>query len=314
MIPKQAGGDKRRPDPAYRGRFAPSPTGPLHFGSLITATASYLQALSAGGEWLLRIEDIDPPREQPGAAAEIIATLSAHKFQWTGPVQHQSTHQSRFEAILKSMLDSDLAFRCTCSRKQVRAQARIGRIGPVYPGTCRTRQLNSDTENTAIRLRTGEHAITFEDRVYGRIDCSIGDEIGDFVIRRADGLIAYALAVVIDDFDQGVTEVVRGGDLLDFTPAQIFLQQILGFNTPAYMHVPVAVNINGKKLSKQTGATPVDDSRPSENLVACLKYLRQDPPATLSSAPPDDIWAWARAHWAPEQLKNRVNPMPDKLK
>lgn len=297
----------RRSDTAYRGRFAPSPTGALHFGSLVTATASYLQALAAGGDWFLRIEDIDPPREMPGAAEKIIATLQAHDFKWTGAVLYQS--ESRFDAALEALLATDSAFRCACSRKRVRAQARsTGVMGPVYPGTCRNKGLTDDSANQlAIRVGVGETTISFDDHLYGHVDCALASEIGDFIVRRADGLFAYALAVVLDDHNQGITEVVRGADLLGFTPAQIYLQRLLGLSTPGYLHIPVAVNPSGVKLSKQTGAEAIDDSRPACNLVRCLQFLAQNPPASLSSQPLAEIWNWARLNWRPRRLAPLAN-------
>ena len=309
MTPRQAGVRQPRPDSPYRGRFAPSPPGPLHFGSLATATASYLQARCANGEWLLRVEDIDPPREIAGATQQILATLRAHGFQWSGQSRYQSLNLDRFEAVVETLLARDQAFRCTCSRRQVRDSGRIGRIGPVYPGTCRAKRPRDSGKPQTIRLRTTPQTVSFDDQLHGNIQSAVADEIGDFVIRRMDGLIAYALAVVIDDHDQGVTEVVRGDDLLDFTPAQIYLQQVLGLETPAYMHVPVALNAAGEKLSKQTGASPVDDSKPADNLFRCLEFLGQKPPASLCTGSVADIWTWAQTNWQPAQLAGRTgNP------
>ena len=301
----------RRSDSIYRGRFAPSPTGPLHFGSLVTATASYLQAQAAGGEWLVRIEDIDPPREMPAATEKILATLRAHAFEWSGDVLYQS--ESRFDAPLQALLDQDLAFWCACSRKQVQAAAGFtGVMGPIYPGTCRNAQLVSNNgDHLAIRVRAADTTITFDDYLYGSIECALATEIGDFIVRRADGLVAYALAVAVDDHSQGITEVVRGADLLNFTPAQIFLQQLLDLDTPKYLHVPVAVNKSGVKLSKQTGASPIDDTKPAENLVRCLEFLQQEPPPSLASGSLSEIWHWARANWRPRQLAPIVKNAAD---
>jgi glutamyl-Q tRNA(Asp) synthetase len=252
---------------------------------------------------LLRIEDIDPPREQPGAADRIIETLRRHGFQWSGDIFYQGRNLDHFEKIVRFLLEKDLAFPCRCSRRQVRsAAARTGSLGPVYPGTCRDQGGLADTADNTIRLRSSDEEICFRDAVHGPVACAIGECIGDIVIRRRGGLIAYSLAVVVDDHDQGITEIVRGDDLLDFTPAQIYLQRTLGFDTPAYMHVPVAVNPAGDKLSKQTGAEPVDDSRPGENLHRCLEFLKQSPPPTLRSASTSEIWDWAGANWRPEML------------
>jgi glutamyl-Q tRNA(Asp) synthetase len=292
--------------PAYRGRFAPSPSGPLHFGSLVAAVASYLQALVAGGEWLVRIEDIDPPREPAGAAEQIISALRAHGFRWSGDILFQRHHLQRFDAVAESLLERGLAFACTCSREKVRETAKRGPIGPIYPGTCRDKIFDGK-QAYAIRMRTARQHVSFADRLQGQVDCSLDKDIGDFVIRRKDGLIAYSLAVVLDDHHQGITEVVRGVDLLQFTAAQIHLQRVLALETPTYMHVPVAVTRDGDKLSKQTGAPALNDQTPVENLFRCLDFLRQKPPTALRSGSLDRIWVWARANWRPENLANYRN-------
>ena len=306
MANKSAATGAKQASSGYRGRFAPSPTGPLHFGSLVAAVASYLQALRAGGEWLLRIEDIDPPREPAGAAAQIIDALRVHGFRWSGDIVFQRHNLRRFEAVAESLLERRLAFACTCSRATIRKSATAGPVGPIYPGTCRDKTFDGKQVH-AIRLRTANQHVSFEDRLQGQVDCSLDKEIGDFVIRRKDGLIAYALAVVLDDHDQGITEIVRGADLLQFTPAQIHLQRILGLKTPAYMHVPVAVAEDGDKLSKQAGATALDNRTPVQNLFRCLDFLRQQPPADLRTASLDAIWTWAGKNWCPEILVNCRN-------
>jgi len=296
----------------YRGRFAPSPSGPLHFGSLVAATASYLQALSNDGEWLLRIEDIDPPREIPGATEAIIRSLAAHAFRWDGPIHRQSLHLAEYHDDAKRLLADGLAYRCTCTRDDVRRSAiTTGPTGPVYPGTCRNADHQDDTNTpAALRLRTGHSIVTYTDVIQGGIRCDVAATIGDFILRRKDGLIAYNLAVVIDDARQGITEVVRGLDLLDITPAQIELQHALALPTPNYMHIPVVTNSRGQKLSKQTGASPVDDRQPGANLVAALKFLCQDPPGELAGETLATIWAWAATHWHPENLAARRQPGP----
>lgn len=288
----------------YRGRFAPSPTGPLHFGSLIAAVASYLQARVAGGEWLLRIEDIDPPREAPGAAEQIIEALVAHEFRWSGEIIFQRQHLPRFEAAANALLENKLAFACTCSRESIRISARQGPVGPIYPGTCRGRAV-AGNDAYAIRMCTAGQRVRFEDRLQGTIDCSLEDDIGDFVIRRKDGLIAYSLAVALDDHDQGITEIVRGHDLLHFTPAQIFIQRTLSLHTPVYMHVPVVMTEAGEKLSKQTGATALNNQSAAENLFRSLEFLCQSPPKELRKASIGTIWDWACANWRPQRLVNR---------
>jgi len=294
-------------DPAsssYRGRFAPSPTGPLHMGSLVAATASYLQARANHGVWLLRIEDIDPPREIAGAAERIIDSLEAHGFHWHGPVRWQSANFAEYHAAAEQLFADGFAYRCTCSRKDVRLSAlALGPTGHIYPGTCRHRRHRARSQQpTALRLRTENSFLQFDDVLQGLISGDVNETIGDFVIRRNDGLIAYSLAVVVDDARQGITEIVRGCDLLDFTVAQIKLQQVLELPTPVYMHVPVVINERGQKLGKRTGAHAIDDQRPAANLRTALRILNQNPPADLTNAGTDAIWTWATEHWQPEKL------------
>ena len=263
--------------------------------------ASYLQARAAGGEWLLRLEDIDPPREMPGAADRIVETLAIHGFRWTGEVLFQRQNLHRHELAANEFLERGLAFACTCTRDKIRQTARVGAVGPVYPGHCRNNAADRASPH-AIRVYTDNRQIVFRDQLQGTVSCALEHEIGDFVIRRKDGLIAYSLAVAIDDHDQGITEVVRGIDLLHFTPAQIFLQKIFGLDTPAYMHIPIAVSRDGQKLSKQTGAAAISNQNPADNLFWCLKFLRQSPPTGLAGWPLADVWAWAIANWSPENL------------
>jgi glutamyl-Q tRNA(Asp) synthetase len=281
----------------YTGRFAPSPTGPLHFGSLIAALGSYLQARHAGGRWLLRMEDIDPPREVPGAADEILRTLEAFGFEWDGPVRYQSRRSEAYRAALAELLAGDAAYACTCSRSTVAdAIAAAGGRPGVYPGTCRARR-HAPAADVALRLDASGPPIRFADALQGEGSQDVQREVGDFVVRRADGLFAYQLAVVVDDADQGVTEVVRGCDLLDNTPRQILLQRRLGLETPAYVHLPLAVNRSGQKLSKQTHAPALDRRRPQAALLAGLRFLGQALPAGLEGATPAELLTWATAHW-----------------
>jgi glutamyl-Q tRNA(Asp) synthetase len=283
----------------YVGRFAPSPTGPLHFGSLVAAVASYLQARAHHGLWLLRIEDIDPPREQPGATGLILAALEAYGFDWDGAVIYQSESAPAHEAALTSLLDKALAYRCGCSRKDL-ADAPQGPLGAIYPGTCRT---GCDAAETAIRVRTNDAEITFFDGLQGSRTQRLESESGDFIIKRRDGLIAYQLAAVVDDELEGVTEIVRGIDIIDSTARQIWLQRLLGYCTPHYIHIPVVTHADGDKLSKLTGAPgiPVDEVRPM--LVAALHALRQGPPADLAASSLADIWQWAIRNWKLEPLQ-----------
>lgn len=285
----------------YVGRFAPSPTGPLHFGSLLAACASYLQARAASGQWLLRIEDIDPPREQPGAAQEIVETLAAFGFEWDGPVHYQSTRQTRHRELIEQLQEDGYAYPCSCSRSEL-AGARRGPLGTIYPGTCRK---GSSGHRLAIRLLTDQRPVTFIDGLQGPQSQCLERESGDFVIKRRDGLIAYHLAVVADDHDHGITEVVRGIDLMDSTPRQILLQRCLGFATPKYLHIPVIVDEAGQKLSKQTGAPALGRERCAPLLVAALNALGQSPPAYLADATLEHIWSWAERHWNISLLAGR---------
>jgi len=288
------------PAPApYVGRFAPSPTGPLHFGSLLAAVASYLEARVRGGRWLVRIEDIDPPREQAGAAEAIVRCLEAYGLRWDGPVLRQSRNEPRHRAALQRLLAAGLAYPCRCTRRMLARTARQGAMGPIYPGTCRD---GSASGARAVRVRTGDEPIVVFDRLQGRLEQRLESELGDFVIRRRDGLIAYQLAVVIDDAVDGITDVVRGVDLLDSTPRQVHLQRLLGLPTPTYMHIPIAVDTGGEKLSKQTGAPAINPDTVAPTLCRALDCLRQAPPAGLSREAPDAVWDWALAHWRPETL------------
>lgn len=285
----------------YIGRFAPSPTGPLHFGSLLAACASYLQARASGGRWLLRIEDIDPPREQPGAAQSIVETLAAFGFEWDGPVHFQSARRTRHRELIEQLQRQGYAYPCSCSRSNL-ALAPRGPLGTVYPGTCRK---GSSGRRVAIRLLTDAQPVSFSDSLQGPQSQCLESETGDFIIRRRDGLIAYHLAVVADDHDQGVTEIVRGIDLLDSTPRQILLQRRLGFATPNYLHIPVLVDEAGRKLSKQTGAPALGHRRAGPILIAALNALGQSPPAELAGSALDHIWSWAQQHWNIRRLAGR---------
>jgi glutamyl-Q tRNA(Asp) synthetase len=247
---------------AYRGRFAPSPTGALHAGSLVAALASWLDARAHGGTWLIRVEDLDPPREVPGAARRILDDLAHLGLVSDEPVVHQSVRGDRYDTALQRLTTLGLIYGCTCSRREIEEAiaARGGHAG-VYPGTCRLAAANRETagiDTRALRLRVPAEVIDFDDRAAGHFEQQLERDVGDFVLRRADGLWAYQLAVVVDDAAQGITDVVRGADLLDNTPRQIHLQRVLGLPTPRYLHVPVVTNAAGEKLSKQTGAQPID--------------------------------------------------------
>jgi len=258
----------------YIGRFAPSPTGPLHFGSLVAALASYAAARSAGGKWLLRMEDLDQPREQPGAADDILRTLDKLGLEWDGPVIYQSTRLERYRAVLDDLARRGFAYPCACTRRELEDSALAIDGSRIYPGTCR-RGLAPGKAAHSVRVRSHGAPIGFADAVQGWLEQRVETEVGDFVLLRADGITAYQLAVVVDDLDQGITNVVRGADLLDSTARQIHLQRLLGARTPRYVHVPVAVNAAGEKLSKQTGARPLDLSDPQAELARARRFLNQ---------------------------------------
>lgn len=295
-----------RQDNPYIGRFAPSPTGPLHFGSLLAATASYLQARKAGGQWLVRIEDIDPPREQPGSDKLILDTLEAYGFEWDGAVSYQSSCHDSHLAAIDSLIANGLAYPCSCSRRDLSGLPK-GSLGTIYPGSCRSATVSG---SAAIRVRTNDDPIEFVDRLQGHLITRLETESGDFVIRRRDGLVAYHLAVVRDDADQGITEVVRGIDLLDTTPRHIHLQNLLGIPTPAYVHIPVAENSAGQKLSKLTGAPAVSTKNVSKTLHSALLALNQRVPSEMSNGSLEGIWDWAIEHWHLPALANQKNIAP----
>lgn len=286
----------------YIGRFAPSPTGPLHFGSLVAAVASYLQARAHDGLWLLRVEDIDPPREQAGATDAILGALDRYGFEWDGAVIFQSASRQRHEEAVQSLLDRSLAYPCGCSRRDL-ADAPRGPLGAIYPGTCRA---GCDALETAIRLRTTDTPISFADAVQGPQTQHLERDSGDFIIQRRDGFIAYQLAVVVDDKIEGITEVVRGIDLMDSTPRQIWLQQLLGYRTPDYAHIPVVTHPDGDKLSKLTGAAGIPMNAGSRALAAALVALRQDPPADLRHCGLSEAWQWAKENWRLETLRGQT--------
>ncbi|HRE56028.1 MAG TPA: tRNA glutamyl-Q(34) synthetase GluQRS [Candidatus Competibacter sp.] len=279
-----------------RGRFAPSPTGSLHFGSLVAALGSFLEARRRGGEWWVRIEDIDRQRTQQGAADAILRTLERYGLGWDGPVLHQSRRTAAYQTALTQLLDASSAYPCGCSRREL-ANGPRGRDGsPIYPGYCRLHPRHPERPS-AIRLRVSDELLAFQDAVQGQCRHRLATEVGDFVIRRADGVFAYQLAVVVDDAEQRITQVVRGGDLLESTGRQLHLQRLLGLPTPEYAHLPVALDRRGCKLSKQTGAAPIDRSDPGPMLWAALRFLGHEPPADLRREPPAALLAWALAHW-----------------
>jgi glutamyl-Q tRNA(Asp) synthetase len=349
----------------YRGRFAPSPTGPLHFGSLVAAVGSYLDARHHQGKWLVRIEDLDTPRTVSGAADDILSTLEAYGLHWDEDIIYQSQRTAAYEEAFHSLKEAGVVYPCACSRKEIADSALHGIDGMIYPGTCRdgARPLPNPDETTshstrpasgqvagyppegegttvartmAWRVRTniftsplaeartklpspsggraGEGGVTvkFDDALQGSIALHLENEIGDFVVLRADGLFAYQLAVVVDDAAQGITDVVRGADLLYSTPRQIYLQRLLGLPTPAYMHLPVVVNAQGEKLSKQTLAQPVERHDAVTTIYAALTFLLQHPPAEFQRSDLATLWNWAIANWQPDAMLGMLSaPQPN---
>ena len=288
----------------YTGRFAPSPTGPLHFGSLVAALASFADARSAGSGWLVRIEDLDPPREQPGAVELILRALEHYGFEWDGPILMQSSREAAYADALERLRAGGKVFRCGCTRLELRGgQPGVGGER-VYPGTCRN-GLPAGRRPRSWRLHVDDSEIAFTDRVQGRQSQVLVRDVGDFVVRRADGRWAYQLAVVVDDAEQGITDVVRGADLLASTPRQIWLQRQLGLPTPRYAHVPVVVDANGEKLSKQTRAAPLPMEQPQVALASAWRFLDQTAPDdNFGSAA--EFWRWAIPRWDPR----RIPPVP----
>ena len=320
----------------YRGRFAPSPTGPLHFGSLVAAVGSYLDAKHHQGKWLVRIEDIDTSRTVPGAADDILHTLEVFGLHWDEEIVYQSRRTEAYEATFQRLKDIGAVYPCACTRKEIADSALHGIEGPVYPGTCRD-GIAVGKQAGAWRVRTeltpsplmgegwgkgesimnplspspsptrGEGNIIFNDSLQGHITQHLENDIGDFIVKRADGLFAYQLAVVVDDATQGITDVVRGADLLYSTPRQINLQRLLGLPTPAYMHLPVAVNEKGEKLSKQTLAQPVERHDAVAMIYAALTVLLQQPPKEFQHSDLSALWNWAISNWQPDEMLGMLN-------
>jgi len=288
----------------YRGRFAPSPTGPLHFGSLVAAVGGYLDARRNAGQWLVRIEDVDRPREVEGAADAILHTLEAYGFEWDGEVVRQSRNASVYAAALERLQRDGAVFPCACTRREVSDSSLGAASETIYPGTCRG-GIPPGRSARSTRARVDDVPIAFEDRVQGSIEQNLAHEVGDFVVRRADGLFAYQLAVVVDDFEQGITDVVRGADLLASAPRQILLQRRLGYPTPRYAHLPAAVNQSGEKLSKQTLAAPLAASDAVLQIWSALRFLGQGPPEELKGDGIATLWGWALVNWRIEGVPPR---------
>lgn len=292
----------------YVGRFAPTPSGPLHFGSLVAAMASWLDARNAAGTWLVRIEDLDTPRNVPGAAEDILRSLLAFGMEADGEIVWQSRRLAFYDEALATLALASLTFFCTCTRKEIAdSQLPGAKSALIYPGTCRTRP---GQDQGALRIAVPAGEICFVDRCHGRQCQDLAIDVGDFVLRRADGIITYQLAVVVDDAAQGITHVVRGADLIDSTPRQIFLQRALGLATPDYLHVPVVVNGRGEKLSKQTGAVALDPEDAIALLARAACHLRL---GTIKAATLAGFWREALLRYSdlePAALVSHPAPCP----
>ncbi|MEY6433431.1 tRNA glutamyl-Q(34) synthetase GluQRS [Thioalkalicoccus limnaeus] len=289
--------------PRYRGRFAPSPTGLLHLGSLVAALGSFLDARSRGGEWLVRIEDLDPLRTVSGVADAILSALDACGLHWDGSVHYQSQRTAAYAAALDRLIEQGLAYPCACSRKEIAAHGLAGIEGPVYPGTCRA-GLPPGRTARAWRVGTDNDEVAFVDRVQGHRAQRIATAVGDFVVRRADGVHAYQLAVVVDDAWQGITDIVRGADLIASTPRQIHLQHLLGAPSPRYAHLPLVLDATGRKLSKSDAAHPLDPRDPLPALLRAWRFLGQ-PPLETAPANPAEFLEMATRVWAIERAAHQ---------
>jgi len=284
----------------YIGRFAPSPTGPLHIGSLMTAVASFLDARAHNGTWLVRMEDLDPPRTQPGAAERILDTLQFYGLDWDGDVLYQSQRSPLYQSLVDQLLQQQNAFYCTCSRTDIFALTGSA----TYPGTCR-RCYQKPQKPAAIRIKVSPNLTRFHDLLQGWVETKLDQDGGDFVIQRKDGLFAYHLAVVLDDAAQGVTHIVRGCDLLDSAFRHRYLQTLLQLPHPVYAHLPVIVNPQGQKLSKQTHAEAIPLSNPLPHLHYCLRALGQKPPQSLLATDKETLLAWALEQWQIQRVPHR---------
>lgn len=277
----------------YRGRFAPTPSGPLHLGSLLTALASFLDARAHLGQWLVRIDDVDPYRARRGADDRILFSLEALGLGWDGPVVRQSQRLERYRNAIATLAERGLIYGCICSRKTLADPSNPG----IYPGTCRKRPPVAQPDGQALRLLVPDKTILFEDRVQGPVVQNLAREVGDFILFRRDQAFAYHLATAVDDADQGITDIVRGHDLLESTPRQIHLQNLLALPTPRYAHAPILVDASGRKLSKRTLAPEAETRYPGKILCQLLRWLRLDPPDALMQSPPVEILDWAIPRW-----------------
>ena len=287
----------------YIGRFAPSPSGPLHLGSLVAALGSYLQARCQNGLWKVRIEDLDPPREMQGAAELILRSLEAHALTWDGEIIYQSQRHALYQAQIDEWLAHHQAYYCTCSRQQIQQS------GGLYLGHCRGRTTRP-TQAAAIRLRMQTPTFSFQDQIHGLINIPHTLAQEDFIIKRRDGLFAYNLAVVLDDIAQGITQIVRGADLIEPTGRQISLYHLLAKTPPSYLHLPLVLDTQGNKLSKQNHAPAIDNKQAAANLCQALHFLGLTPPIELAQSSPQAVVSWGCQHWDPIRL-NRQNKTID---
>lgn len=284
-----------RPVPAI-GRFAPSPSGALHFGSLLAATASYLDACHQGGRWLLRMDDIDTPRVMPGSIDVILHSLTSHGFEWYGDIIYQSARHDLYQQALSQLIDTGLVYACDCSRAQL-AQRQGGHYSGHYDGYCRQRQLPLDAPHVSLRLQVPDGLWQFDDLILGQQQ-GYWSQTGDFILHRRDGIMAYHLVCACDDGLLGITEVIRGADLLQSTPPQRYIQQLLNLPSPRYGHHALALDeVSGIKLSKASSAPALADEQASHNLYLALRFLQQSPPDELAHWSLADIWTWAIRHW-----------------
>lgn len=294
----------------YRGRFAPTPSGPLHFGSLVAAAGSFLEARARAGQWHLRIDDLDAPRVAPGAIDAILRCLERCGLYWDEPVVFQSAHLPAYHAALHELRQRRAVFACACSRTDIEATGLRGNAGPIYPGTCRE-GLPPGRRARAWRLRVEHGAVDLHDEVLGHQRIDVEAQGGDFTLYRADGVYSFHLASAVDELELGITDVVRGSDLLESSARQIYLLRMLGRAAPRYVHLPVAVDASGLKLSKQTGAQPVDDAQPVRTLCGVLRFLGQTVPQEVAEASLEDFWRWAIANWDLRRVAARLSaPAP----
>ena len=289
----------------YCGRFAPTPSGPLHFGSLVAAAGSYLEAKSRGGRWRLRIDDLDAARVAPGAVDAILTSLEALGFEWDGALIFQSRRVLAYHCALHRLWQQRLLYPCACSRRQIAGSGPAGTEGPIYPGTCRS-GLPRGRAARAVRLDMAGATVIFDDALFGTQHRNLEREAGDFVVYRVDGVYAFHLASAVDDGELGITDVVRGADLLESSARQIHVLRLLGLPVPRYTHLPVAVDSRGEKLSKQTRAAAVDLSRPVPALCAVLRFLNQTVPPGLDDAALGDLWRHAIHHWDLQRIGARL--------